>query len=172
MFTKLAGAALLMLTPSAAALSGGKVEYEATLGSFRRWQQEFKVEGQQIYGHAAYYKEGSPEEQKAFAKWQSNLVRVRAHNKRAHLGLETYTVAMNRFADLSNDEYRRMILRPKSGVRMADASLPDASYTFHATGEALPDSVNWVDEGVITGVKNQGKYLFLSFFMSWPSLFF
>lgn len=161
--SKLASAAatLFLVASSSAAATGfsgeGKAVYEPTVESFRKWQQKFKTKSKGLLGHATFYPEGSLQEKKAFETWQSNLVRVRAHNDRARVGLETYTVAMNRFADLSNDEYRRTILQQKGEFHVTKSS-PQASYTFHSTGKTtLPDSVNWVDEGVITGIKNQGQ---------------
>ena len=42
--------------------------------------------------------------------WEENLKRVALHNLEASIGKHTYTLAMNEFADLSGEEFSKIVL--------------------------------------------------------------
>lgn len=44
-----------------------------------------------------------------YEQFKANLNYVNKHNREAALGLHTYTVAMNQWADMSNAEYTQII---------------------------------------------------------------
>ncbi len=57
---------------------------------------------------------------------------------------------MNKFADLSTEEFEAMMLGSKKTVK---APMPDDALL----GEELPDTVDWRTQGYVTPVKDQGQ---------------
>lgn len=94
------------------------------------------------------------EKEKRFAIFKENLKFIEEHNSVDR----TYRVGLNKFADLSNDEYRSMYL----GVRMdrkksrVAAAMNSERYLFN-DGEKLPESVDWREKGAVVNVKDQGQ---------------
>lgn len=72
---------------------------------------------------------------------------VQEHNANGN----SYTLAINKFADMSSYEFKQMLGYKAS---MKGKSTP----TFHLFGEeTIPNAVDWVAAGAVTGVKNQGS---------------
>jgi len=87
-----------------------------------------------------------------FAVWSENVAFVEAHNNRFAAGLSTFQVEVNKFADMTDDEFARQYLT----LRVQD--LHGASKTFYANPNAvLPEAVDWRSKGVVVDVKNQGS---------------
>jgi cathepsin L len=63
-----------------------------------------------------------------------------------------FTVGMNKFGDLTNDEFVRMF----TGLRVPQGYVHEAS-TFQNLHVDLPTTFDWRDKGAVTGVKNQGQ---------------
>jgi cathepsin L len=82
--------------------------------------------------------------------YKSNLEYIENHN-RQNLG---YTLAMNKFGDLTGEEYRSIFLMPKF-----NASQVPRLGKPHVFDASLPrdDAVDWRTKGVVTGVKDQGQ---------------
>jgi len=79
--------------------------------------------------------------------FRSNLQFVEEHN-RLNLG---YTVAMNKFADLTASEFAS-IYNGYRGIRTPSAHVYKSNPLF-----SVADSVDWRTKGVVTGVKDQGQ---------------
>ena len=73
--------------------TGSGFHYNNTTASFNKWRETYGVEY-----------DGLAETAHRFASWSENLIKVAAHNARADQGQVTFRLAMNRFADLSNQE--------------------------------------------------------------------
>jgi len=96
-----------------------------------------------------------------FAVYKANVDLIAAHNKLYEAGEETFHMAVNQFADLTNAEFAKMV----NGYR------PDLKNTNLKNGEGvaigkkcthknltdIPTEVDWRDKGFVTEVKNQGQ---------------
>ncbi|EPS58726.1 cysteine proteinase [Genlisea aurea] len=94
----------------------------------------------------------SVEKDKRFGIFKDNLKYVDAHNALAN---QTFKLGLNRFADLTNNEFRANFLGLNSkppgskGSVKSNIDVPDAS--------ALPASVDWRTKGVVNPIKDQGQ---------------
>jgi len=99
---------------------------------FTSWMQQY----QRSYHHEEF--------RTRYAIWKKNLDFVTAHNA---LG-RSYRVGMNKFADLSNDEFNRLY----KGV-----NLNVVPSTTQSPRPNVPTSFDWRTKGAVTGVKDQGQ---------------
>lgn len=77
---------------------------------------------------------------------------INSENAKDH----TYTLGLGPFTDLTNDEYKQTYL---GYVEPAERfqGLSHLGAHEHTEGEQLAASVNWVNKGAVTPVKNQGQ---------------
>ncbi|KAF4374068.1 cysteine proteinase mucunain isoform X2 [Cannabis sativa] len=93
------------------------------------------------------------EKEKRFEIFKDNLKFVDEHNKESR----TYKLGMNKFADLTNEEYRTIYLGTKMDRKgKLSQSRKSDRYTFRV-GDSLPDSVDWRAKGAVVPVKDQGQ---------------
>jgi len=84
----------------------------------------------------------------------NNLKFIEKHNAEHALGLHTFTVGINKFADLTNEEFLKLYTGtiPREEVRNLKVN-PEAGPTEYP----LPESLDWRYYDVVTEVKNQGQ---------------
>ncbi|KAF5958791.1 hypothetical protein HYC85_006016 [Camellia sinensis] len=94
------------------------------------------------------------EKDKRFEIFKDNLKFVDEHNSENR----TYKVGMNRFADLTNEEYRSRYLGTRTDAkRRFVKSKVGLSRRYVVRGdEELPESVDWRTKGAVAPIKDQG----------------
>jgi len=103
------------------------------------------------------------EESRRLNIFTKNMDFVFNHNARFAAGEETYTVAMNQFTDLTNQEFNTQYLMPYQSVEAGIRLNYQCPESFTASGAALPDSVDWRSTSnpqstvAVTAVKDQGS---------------
>ncbi|CAF2632084.1 unnamed protein product [Rotaria sp. Silwood2] len=86
--------------------------------------------------------------------WERNLAKIHQHNLEADLGIHTYTLGMNRFGDLTNEQFRQQM----NGFKALKIKNNHDRHTFIAPSNiVLPKSIDWRKEGYVTPVKDQGQ---------------
>jgi cathepsin L len=84
--------------------------------------------------------------------WSSNYKLIESHNAADH----SFKLKLNHFADLSNEEYIQRYLSPLLDITKWKKYL---NATLHESSDedVAVSSIDWRDEGCVTGVKNQGQ---------------
>lgn len=98
--------------------------------------------------------------------FDANMSTIVSHNKRYELGLETWWMAPNQFADLTQDEFETIYLNAKQSPYAQERRLHRLRKFSHAdklfAEQAAQLSIdwfdlNWVEKGAVSPVKNQGS---------------
>jgi len=93
------------------------------------------------------------EEQLRRVTWEGNLKKVQEHNLQADLGVHTYWLGMNKFADMNITEFAKIMNGYKGEQRTPSAN----TFKFDPSLTDLPDTVDWRDKGYVTPIKDQGQ---------------
>ncbi|KAL0366212.1 UNVERIFIED_CONTAM: Cysteine proteinase RD21A [Sesamum radiatum] len=93
------------------------------------------------------------EKERRFEIFKDNLRYIDEQNALAD---RTYKLGLNRFADLTNDEYRKTFLGARRDGKRRLTSTKSDRYA-PKVGESLPDSVDWRAKGAVAPVKDQGS---------------
>jgi len=94
------------------------------------------------------------EEQVRRVTWESNLKTVQDHNLKADMGVYTFWLGMNKFADMSSTEFVKVMNGYNASIPRKPAS---RTFTFNPSLTDLPDTVDWRTQGYVTAVKDQGQ---------------
>ncbi|KAH7568774.1 hypothetical protein JRO89_XS06G0048300 [Xanthoceras sorbifolium] len=121
------------------------VSEERVVELFQRW----KVKHGKVYKHAE-------EAEKRFINFKKNLKYVIEKNARKKSGNIGHVVGLNKFADMSNEEFRETYLRKVTKpvgkwIGNAGNSMKRKLQTCEA-----PSSLDWRKKGIVTPVKDQG----------------
>ncbi|XP_039000808.1 germination-specific cysteine protease 1-like [Hibiscus syriacus] len=89
-----------------------------------------------------------------FGIFKDNLRFIDEHNFKN----TTFKLGLNKFADLTNQEYRAKFLGTRTDPmrRVMTSKNPSRRYAYCA-GENLPDSVDWREHGIVSPVKDKGN---------------
>ncbi|MQL73623.1 hypothetical protein Taro_005990, partial [Colocasia esculenta] len=94
------------------------------------------------------------EKERRFEIFKKNLHFIDEHNRPEHN--HSYAVGLNRFADLTNEEFTSFYL--SSYANMSEQlSLPVSDRYVYKDGDQLPDYADWRSEGAVGPVKDQGR---------------
>jgi cathepsin L len=86
--------------------------------------------------------------------FEANLAKIQRHNLEADMGVHTYTLGMNRFGDMTHEEF----IKQMNGFKIsADTSNFDRHTFLAPSNVAIPDAVDWRKEGYVTPIKDQGQ---------------
>ncbi|XP_074601850.1 cathepsin L-like [Brevipalpus obovatus] len=92
------------------------------------------------------------EEAQRHSIFVQNMEKVRQHNERAKNGKVSYTLGMNKFADLTFEEFSKTHFGYSNKGKF---SAPRTHVKRDVS--ALPASVDWRTKGIVTEVKDQGN---------------
>jgi cathepsin L len=83
--------------------------------------------------------------------WEMNLKKIQHHNIRHSLGEVTYTLGMNKYGDMTNQEF----VEQMNGYQQSDKRT--GSKFMAPLNTVNPASVDWRTKGYVTPVKDQGQ---------------
>ncbi|CAN6482418.1 unnamed protein product [Victoria cruziana] len=135
----------------AAAVDMSIVSYDERRPSGRSDPEVMRIYESWMARHGKAYNDLA-EKDKRFEAFKDNLHFIDEHNSGNH----SYKLGLNRFADLTNEEYRNMYLGTKMSPNRRNSKLAGKRYTVKE-GEELPDQVDWREKGAVTDVKDQGS---------------
>ncbi|GMH23629.1 hypothetical protein Nepgr_025472 [Nepenthes gracilis] len=95
---------------------------------------------------------GLGEKAKRFEIFKDNLKFIDEQNAE----VRSYKLGLNRFADLTNEEFRSIYLGAKRDASRRILKPKDDRYTYRV-GDELPASVDWREKGAVVPVKDQGQ---------------
>ncbi|KAJ8772838.1 hypothetical protein K2173_028015 [Erythroxylum novogranatense] len=135
------------------ALDMSIISYDQQHGTKSSWRTDDEVMAiyeEWLAKHGKAYN-GLGEKERRFQIFKDNLRFIDEHNSENH----TYRVGLNRFADITNEEYRAVYLgaRREGKKRLSKIT----SRYAPRVGESLRDSVDWRKEGAVAEVKDQGS---------------
>ncbi|XP_031504617.1 cysteine protease XCP1-like isoform X1 [Nymphaea colorata] len=116
---------------------------------FERWSASHR----RVYRHAG-------ERERRFRAFRDNLAYIDRRNRElaGRRGGGGHTVGLNRFADLTNEEFKsiylRKIRRPAKRSRGGDKR-SKRRWQLRSMSD-IPSSLDWREKGVVTAVKDQG----------------
>ncbi|KAE8573463.1 Cat6 [Halyomorpha halys] len=93
------------------------------------------------------------EELKRMAVYEMNKMWIENHNRKYEKGQVSFKVAMNKFGDLTDEEFETKFLNVR-GIVSDDLRSEDHSFSDLMTPD-VPESLNWTMKGAVTHVGDQ-----------------
>ncbi|WOL02088.1 low-temperature-induced cysteine proteinase-like [Canna indica] len=139
------------LLPAEFSIAGYASGSNATEHGFQLFEQ-WRIVHNKVYKHPA-------EKVRRFENFLKNLEYVLDHNSRrsSSSSSQNHAVGLNKFADLSNEEFRAKYMSriPKSRDMRVNKS-GDIGLDWRQESCEAPRSLDWRKKGVVTAVKDQG----------------
>jgi len=133
---------LIILAVLVACISAASI-FDAQLDS--HWEN-FKIV------HSKKY-ESNHDETLRRLTWEANLRYVNQHNAEAENGVHTFTLKMNRFGDMTKEEFGQMY----NSYNVTKNMQKTRGLKYKMSPVANPESVDWRTQGYVTPVKDQGQ---------------
>jgi cathepsin L len=111
---------------------------------FNEWKETFAVK----YANAK-------EEASRYGQWMKNKAWVDDHNLQYQKGESTYTAGMNKFADLSSEEFASKYLSKVQDLKGPHP--PMCTPSSIAANSTMRTSADWRTAGAVTPIKDQGQ---------------
>lgn len=93
-------------------------------------------------------------EQYRFGVFKTNIESIEKHNSEYAMGMHSYSLGVNVFADWTVAEFRQHMF----GTKYANlTSKSSGKFMRLPSSIQAPDAVDWRKEGAVTPVKNQGQ---------------
>ncbi|XP_031257871.1 senescence-specific cysteine protease SAG12-like [Pistacia vera] len=120
----------------------------------RPLNEEFVLQRHQEWmaQHGRVYKDAQ-EKERRYNIFKNNLEYIENFNNDVDRG---YKLAINKFADLTNEEFRGLYTGYKRKTSKAVTTSKDTSFT-HVNLTAVPASLDWRKKGAVNPVKDQGR---------------
>ena len=136
-YTAILTAAVILGASLYAGLQNNQTQVPAEIRvQFLQW----KLANKKLYGSPS-------EDNYRLSVFYKNVLRINAHNNQG----TKYTMAVNKFADLTSEEFKA---KYTSGSIVPPAEQANLS---SLSTEGLPSSIDWTTRGAVTPVKNQGQ---------------
>lgn len=101
------------------------------------------------------FTKAAEEKAKHYLIFKINVEFIEAFNKQINVEYQKYTLSLNEFADLTNEEFRAM----RNGYKSQSLSNSMKATSFrYGNVTQVPSSVDWRENGAVTPIKDQGKY--------------
>ncbi|KAF6151542.1 hypothetical protein GIB67_016354 [Kingdonia uniflora] len=145
--------AFLFLVSLSSALDMPIITYNQNHNANLRSEHEIETLYESWLIHHCKFYNVLGEKEKRFEIFKDNLQFIDEHNAAEN---RTYKVGLNKFADLTNEEYRRVYLGTKID-KFRRFSRPRSERYALRVGEELPRAIDWREKGAVAAVKNQGS---------------
>jgi C1A family cysteine protease len=137
---------ILLLLAVVAVCSAVRVSHKASPPE-KELQDQFV---QFVHKHNKQY--DSEEFGKRYNIFKENLQKIHKLNKDARKNKDAATFGVNKFSDLTKEEFSKLY----KGYKKTDASVPAGVYA-PSVPTAPPTSFDWRSQGVVSAVKDQGQ---------------
>ncbi|CAF0999009.1 unnamed protein product [Rotaria sordida] len=101
----------------------------------------------------------SQEEQYRQGVFENNVAKINQHNLETDLGLHTYTLKINKFADMTHEEFLRTMV---GGFKRRSTTEISSTFDRHTflppSNVVIPPSIDWRTKGAVTtAIEDQGQ---------------
>ncbi|CAG9822076.1 unnamed protein product, partial [Phaedon cochleariae] len=96
------------------------------------------------------------DEQQRYEIFKENLKKIEEHNAKYHHGQETHHIGITQFADMTHEEFRKILGRQKKIKPAASAAILETTW-IEATTKKIPDEWDWRHEGAVSDIKDQAN---------------
>ncbi|MFX6534597.1 C1 family peptidase, partial [Acinetobacter baumannii] len=93
------------------------------------------------------------EKERRFEIFKDNLKYIDEQNAVPN---RSYKLGLNRFADLTNGEYRKVHLGVRPDPKLRAARTKSDRYA-PKVGDSVPDTIDWREKGAVLPIKDQGS---------------